>query len=91
MREHPDFQLGSAEFPMPEIMIGGYAPLAGPALYCLWMEAPEDGGSSYAIEKRFNSLRWSSGCGTRRIESIEMHWLSSGTEPLWDAQVNWCI
>jgi hypothetical protein len=36
---------------MPEIMIGGYAPLARPALDCLWMEAPEDGGSSYAIEK----------------------------------------
>jgi hypothetical protein len=57
MREHPDFQLGSAEFPMPEIMIGGYAPLACPALDCLWMKAPEDGGSAYAIEKRLRGLK----------------------------------
>jgi hypothetical protein len=65
--------------------------LARPTLDCLWMEAPEDGGSSYAIEKRFNSLRLSSGYGGRRIESIEMHRLSSGIEPLGDAQVNVCV
>jgi hypothetical protein len=42
---------------MPEIMIGGYAPLACPALDCLWMKAPEDGGSAYAIEKRLRGLK----------------------------------
>jgi len=57
MREHPEFQLGSAEFPMPEIVIGGYAALPCPALYCLWMNAPEDGGSAYAVEKRFRGLK----------------------------------
>jgi hypothetical protein len=73
MTEHPDFQLGSAEFPMPRIMIGGYAPLACPTLDGLRMKAPEDGGSACAIEKPFNSLKWTSGCGGRRIKSIEMH------------------
>jgi len=57
MREHPEFQLGSAEFPMPEIVIGGYAALPCPALYCLWMKAPKDGGSAYAVEKRFRGLK----------------------------------
>jgi hypothetical protein len=57
MREHPDFQLGSAEFPMPEIMIGGYAPLAGPALDGLRMKATQDHSSAYTIEKRFNGLK----------------------------------
>jgi hypothetical protein len=57
MREHPDFQLGSAEFPMPEIMIGGYAPLAGPTLDGLRMKAPEDGGGTCAIEKRLDGLK----------------------------------
>ena len=55
MREHPDFQLGGAEFPMPEIMIGGYAPLSCPTLDGLWMKATEDGGSPCAIEKGFNA------------------------------------
>jgi len=50
MREHPDFQLGGAEFPMQKIMIGGYAPLACPTLDGLWMKASEDGRSSSAIE-----------------------------------------
>jgi hypothetical protein len=73
MREHPDFQFGSAELPMPEIMIGRYAPLARPTLDGLRMKAPEDGGGACAIEKRFNGLMWSSGCRGRRIKSIEMH------------------
>jgi len=81
MREHPDFQLRSAEFPMPEIMIGRYAPLSCPTLDGFRMKAPEDGGSVYAIEKRFRGLKQSRGRGG----------LSSGTEPLRDAQVNACI
>ena len=67
MREHPDFQLGSAEFPMPEIMIGGYAALSSPALDGLWMKASEDGGSPCAIEKRFNGLKLPSGCATETL------------------------
>jgi hypothetical protein len=57
MSEHPNFQLRSAEFPMPEIMIGGYAPLACPPLDGLRMKATEDGGSACAIEKRFRGLK----------------------------------
>jgi len=70
MREHPDFQLGGAEFPMPEIMIGGYAPLSCPTLDGLWMKATEDGGSPCAIEKGFNGLKWTGGYGGCRIKSI---------------------
>jgi hypothetical protein len=70
MREHPDFQLGGAEFPMPKIVIGGYAPLACPTLDGLWMKASEDGGSSGAIEKRFDGLKWTGGYGGSRSKSI---------------------
>jgi len=70
MREHPDFQLGGAEFPMPEIMIGRYAPLARPTLDGLRMEPSENGGSAYTIEKGFNGLKWIGGYGGRRIKSI---------------------
>jgi len=73
MREDPDFQLGSAELPMPEIVIGGYAPLSCPAFDGLRMKAPKDGGSGSAIEKGFNSLKWTSGCCGRRIKLIEMY------------------
>ncbi len=41
---------------MPEIMIGGYAPLAGPTLDCFRMKATEDNSGASAIEKRFNGL-----------------------------------
>jgi len=61
MSEHPDFQLGGAEFPMPEIMIGRYAALSCPPLDRLRMKAPEDGGSACTIEKRFNGLKWTGG------------------------------
>jgi hypothetical protein len=37
------------------------------------MKAPEDGGSGSAIEKGFNSLKWTSGCSGRRIKSIEVY------------------
>jgi hypothetical protein len=58
---------------MPKIMLGGYAPLTCPTLDGLRMKAPEDGGSARAIEKRFNILKWTSGCRGRRIKSTEMH------------------
>jgi len=67
MREHPDFQLGSAELPMPKKMISGYASLSSPALDGLWMKASEDGSSSSAIEKRFNGLKLPSGCATESL------------------------
>jgi len=73
MRENPEFQLGSAEFPSPEIMIGGYAPLACSAPDSLRMKAPGDGGSGGALEKRFNGLNWTAALGRRRIKSIERH------------------
>ena len=58
MREHPDFQFGSAEFPMPEIVVGRYAPLARPTLDSLRMKATEHGSSGCAIEKGLNGLKW---------------------------------
>ena len=73
MRMHPNLQFGSPEFPTSKIVISGYAPLPCPTLDSLRMKAPEDSGSAYAIEKRFNSLKWPSGWGGRRIKSIEMH------------------
>jgi hypothetical protein len=76
---------------MPEKVIGGYTPLACPALDGLRMKAPEDDGSACAIEKLLNGLMWSSGCRGRRIKSIEMYSLSSSMEILRDAQVNVCI
>jgi hypothetical protein len=70
MREDPDFQLGSAELPMSEIMIGGYAPLACPTFDGLWMKASEHGCSARAIEKRLNDAKLTCGYGGRRIKSI---------------------
>jgi hypothetical protein len=67
MREHPDFQLGGAEFPMPKIMIGGYAPLSCPTLDGLRMKAPEDDGCPCTIEKRFNGLKLPSGCARESL------------------------
>ncbi len=52
---------------MPEIMIGGYAPLACPALDGLRMKATQDGGSGCAIEKRFNGLKLPSGCAKESL------------------------
>jgi hypothetical protein len=38
------------------------------------MNASEDGSSARAIEKRFNSLKWTSGCRGRRIASVNLIW-----------------
>jgi hypothetical protein len=91
MRQHPDFQLRSAKFPMPEIMIGGYASLSCPTLDGLRMKAPEDSGSGCAIEKRFNCLKCPSGYAGRVIKSISKRCLSLITEPLTDSCFDLCI
>jgi hypothetical protein len=79
MREYPDFQLGGAEFPVPEIMISGYAPFARPSFDGLRMKAAQDHSSACTIEKRFNGLKLPSGCAKESLTDSRFDlcvWLS---------------